>query len=148
MEGTMEIIPYPWDDDPYPAPVEQNQQVTESGKHGTPQTQSKSAEVMAPTVRPTRRDVVTTTENHLRRVPVQWKMTNNIKIPGNKNIKSIQWTKVPTRCNAVIKQQQTKGTNKVRDNIVPFIICLVVVVALLILFIYYMINYFFNQQNS
>ena len=103
---------------------------------------------MAPTVRPTRRDVVTTTANHLRRVPVQWKMTNNIKIPGNKNIKSIQWTKVPTRCNAVIKQQQTKGTNKVRDNIVPFIICLVVVVALLILLIYYVITYFINQQNS
>ena len=144
----MEIIPYPWDDDPYPAPVEQNQQVTESEKHGTPQMQSKSAEVMAPTVRPTRRDVVTTTANHLRRVPVQWKMTNNIKIPGNKNIKSIQWTKVPTRCNAVIKQQQTKGTNKVRDNIVPFIICLVAVVALLILLLYFFITYFLNQQNS
>ena len=144
----MEIIPYPWEDDPYLASVEQNQQVTESVEYGTAQTQSKSVEVMAPTVRPTRRDVVTTTANHLRRVPVQWKMTNNIKIPGNKNIKSIQWTKVPTRCNAVIKQQQTKGTNKVRDNIVPFIICLVVVVALLILLLYYVITYFINQQNS
>ena len=144
----MEIIPYPWDDDPYPAPVEQNQQVTKSVEYGTAQTQSKTVEVMAPTVRPTRHDVVTTTANHLRRVPVQWKMTNNIKIPGNKNIKSIQWTKVPTRCNAVIKQQQTKGTNKVRDNIVPFIICLVVVVASLILLLYYVITYFINQQNS
>ena len=144
----MEIIPYPWDDDPYPTSVEQNQQVTESVEHGAPQTQSKTVDVMAPTVRPTRRDVVTTTANHLRRVPVQWKMTNNIKIPGNKNIKSIQWTKVPTRCNAVIKQQQTKGTNKVRDNIVPFIICLVVVVASLILLLYYVITYFINQQNS
>ena len=148
MEGTMEIIPYPWDDDPYPASVEQNQQVTESVEYGAPQTQSKTVEVMAPTVRPTRHDVVTTTANHLRRVPVQWKMTNNIKIPGNKNIKSIQWTKVPTRCNAVIKQQQTKGTNKVRENIVPFIICLVAVVALLILLLYFFITYFLNQQNS
>ena len=148
MEGTMEIIPYPWDDDPYPAPVEQNQQVTKSVEYGTAQTQSKTVEVMAPTTRPTRHDVVTTTANHLRRVPLQWKMTNNIKIPGNKNIKSIQWTKVPTRCNAVIKQQQTKGTNKVRDNIAPFIICLVVVAALLILLLYYVITYFINQQNS
>ena len=148
MEGTMEIIPYPWDDDPYPAPVEQNQQVTKSVEYGTAQTQSKTVEVMAPTTRPTRHDVVTTTANHLRRVPLQWKMTNNIKIPGNKNIKSIQWTKVPTRCNAVIKQQQTKGTNKVRENIVPFIICLVVVVASLILLLYYVITYFINQQNS
>ena len=145
MEGTMEIIPYPWDDDTYSVSVEQNQQVTQSMEYEAPQSQSKSVAVMAPTAIPARHDVITRTAKHLGKVPLQWKMTNNIKIPGNNRLQSLHWKEGPTRCKAAIKQQQTKGTNKIRDNIIPIIICLVPVFALLTVFLYYMITYMFNQ---
>ena len=134
----MDYIPYPWDDEVYPLPMEQDVKAieyNETNSIGKDELTSKSVECKDLTARPARHDVVSRTGAHLGKMsPQQWKLINNKTCPRNINMRSIQWQERPHQCTTMFKKQSTKGANNNNklSNILCIILIIIAIVAIII----------------